>query len=405
MRSKSLYYLFALAIAFSTYSGLFNFGSLFYIIIIFLFLLFTLIFTRLNKKVKVGSVELLLFLCVCVFSIIYNQPPSYFQSWNRLLVFVIVLLAFSPLVVSHSLNKCRELLYYSTFYVLILFSVASFIGYFFGINYFIRGGELLAYNEVGHFSGFTNHSMVLAPVSSLGGLFALSQMLKNRHVKNRRIIWFVIMIICFGSLLLSASRGALGGCILGAVFMTYKYYSGKMSAFLRISLIAVAVAAATFPIWGGLAQYVILKNETNISGGSVIYSRESKIDARLYEIRNNFFTGVGFSVVDESVDIVDHVKGTVEPNSSWLGVFSMTGVFGFLFFLCLFIRALIMSYKKIPDKDTAVLLCGVLAFFLVHMLIEGYILAAGNFLCGYYWLTLGVIFANSKPMRKRMTIL
>jgi hypothetical protein len=277
--------------------------------------------------------------------------------------------------------------------IMMLFSVASFVGYFYGINYFVRGGSTLAYNEAGHFSGFTNHSMVLAPVSAIGGIYALTKTLFIDKQGLKRWLWWAITFACFGSVLLSASRGALGGTLLAIIMSVYRLNAGKMGRFLRYSLITMAVMAFTFPLWGDLTQYVIQKNEYNIEQGGIAYSRESKMEARIYEIRHNFLAGVGFSVVDETVDTVDRSTGTIEPNSSWLGVFSMTGVFGFLVFLGIYLHSLYLAYKKIPDKQSSVLLFGLLGFFLIHMMIEGYVLAAGSFLCGTYWLTIGVIYA------------
>ena len=195
-------------------------------------------------------------------------------------------------------------------------------------------------------------------------------------------------------MLLSASRGSLGGIVLAITVILYRYNLGHIGKFIRYAAKGVVVAVIFFPLWGGLSQYVLDKNESNLTQGGIMYSRETKMAARLYEIQHNFISGVGFSVIDETVDSVDRTTGTIEPNSSWLGVFSMTGIFGFIIFLSIFIHAFISAYRKIPDIENAVLLCGILAFFMVHMMIEGYVLAGGNFLCGTYWLTLGVVYAN-----------
>lgn len=380
----------ALLIALSTFSGIYRIPSFYYPFIALFFFVYSMLSDF--RRMSFGSSGLTIFIVVCGLSILINQPPSYFRSWERYALFLNIVIAFSPLIVCRGLNKNRVLLFDTLVAVMVIFSVASFIGYFFGINFFVRNNELLAFNEAGHFSGFTNHSMTLAPVSALSGIYCMSKALSQDNKKHRALLW-ATTFICFGAVLLSASRGALGGVVLAISAMIYRYSLGKIGRFFRYVLFGVAILALAFPLWGGLTQYVVSKNEYNVSQGGIAYSRETKMAARLYEIQNNFLTGVGFCVVDETVDSVDKSTGTIEPNSSWLGVFSMTGVVGFLVFLFIFIRAFFTAFRKIPDKQKAVELCGILAFFFVHMMIEGYVLAGNNYLCGMYWLTLGVIYS------------
>lgn len=387
---EGILYLIAILIAFSTFSGVFNLGTEVYVGVCLLFTIVSLF--KGTTSITIGSWKVVGFVLICVISILINNPPSYFRVWERLLGFLNMLIAFSPLIVCRSMNRARSSLYDKMMKIMVFFSVASFVGYFLGVNYFIREGAVLAYNEAGHFSGFANHSMVLAPISAMGGLYALTMALTNK--KREKFKWWVITLACFGAVLLSASRGALGGAIFAIIIVIYKLNKGRMGRSLKYSMIGIAVVALSFPLWGGLTQYVVEKNDYNMYQGGVAFSRETKMAARFYEIKHNFVTGVGFSVVDETVDYVDHSTGTVEPNSSWLGVFSMTGVFGLFLFLAIFIHAFITAYHKVNNPQLAILLCGILSFYFLHMMIEGYILAAGNILCGLYWLTIGVVYAN-----------
>ena len=393
---RYFYLLYALIIALSTFSGFFRLGSITYLAAVILFLLLPFLASSARFPIRLGSGKVLLLLFICFISILINNPPSYFRVWERLLLFTIVLLAFSPLTNGIVLNRNRILLFDSLIYTMLLFSVASFIGYFFGINFFTLSGELLEYSEAGHFSGFTYHSMALAPISSLSALLGLSKILSLKSEETKKTIWWIITPLCYGAVFLSASRGALAGVIFASAIAVYRHSGARMGKFLRYSLHVIALASFTFPIWGGLTESVIEKNKSNMSQGGFMYSRETKMAARLYEIRNNFLTGVGFSVVDESVDYVDRETGTIEPNSSWLCVFSMTGLFGFVVFLLIYINSFKTAYKKITNTEKSVFLCSVLAFFFVHMMVEGYVFAAGSFLCGTYWLTLGVVHAYAK---------
>ena len=405
MKKREIFFLlYAIVIAFSTFSGVLRFGIIVYLVLVLLFFAICILTSSGRCSVKLGSKGIFGFLLVCTISILINNPPSYFRVWERLAIFLMVVIAFSPLILGNSFNRNRVLLFNGLVKVMALFAVASFFGYFLGINFFIRNGELLDYTEAGHFSGFANHSMVLAPISAIASIYGVSKMLSLGNKGNHKFFWWVITLTSIGSVLLSASRGALAGLVLGIVVSVYRHSGSRMGKFVQYGLVVVALASLTFPLWGGLADPVMEKYDYNISQGGMAYSREDKMAARMYEIRNNFISGVGFSVVDETVDSVDHMTGTIEPNSSWLGVFSMTGVFGFLIFLGIFIKSFWTAYKKIPDNEIAVFLCGLLSFFVVHLMIEGYVLAGGNFLCGFYWLTLGIVFAYSSLYKKRIVV-
>lgn len=393
--------LLSVLIALSTFSGIFRLPSTIYVVVVFLFFLCYIVLNKL--KIKVGYYELPLFVLICLFSILYNKPAYYFRVWERLALFLLVLFSFSPIITSSILDKKRFQLFETLLWVMMAYAFSSFFAYFLGINYFVRDGEMLDMSDAGHFSGFTNHSMMLAPISAMSSLYAFSNMLNYIGTKKKMLRWLGVFFVCFGSLLLSASRGAVGSAVFGIMIIMYRYSSGHIFKAAKYLIFVVAIAAATFPLWGSLSSAVIEKNDYNESQGGVMYSRESKMAARIYEIENNFLTGVGFATVDETVDGVDRAKGTIEPNSSWLGVFSMTGFFGFLLFLFVNIRAIRDAYKRINNRILSSLMCGLLSFFFIHMVIEGYVLAGGSILCGLYWLTISTTYALANEKSKVVT--
>lgn len=387
-----LFFVIAMLFALSTYSGIYRINSVVFIGITYFFLLAHILLDL--KKIIIRSWSIWAFIMICIISILINNPPSYFRAWERLALFINILLAFSPIIVTRRLTFNRVLLYKNIIIVMMLYSSISFWGYFAGINFFVYKGDLLDMYDAGHFSGFANHSMTLAPISALSGIYAYTKFFYYKRNIIKRILWLIIACLCFGSVLLSASRGALIGSMLALIVATYRINSGRITNFIKYVTVCVSIGLLTFPAWSDLTQYVLEKNEYNISQGGVIYSRETKMEARQYEIKHYFFTGVGFSTVDESVDTVDRESGTIEPNSSWLGVFSMTGVFGFLFFVWVYLNAFRKAYIIKNNCDSA-MMCGILGFFFIHLMIEGYVLAGGSFLCGMYWLTIGVIHALS----------
>lgn len=382
--------LFAVLITLSTYSGFFKMPTTFNMAIILLFVLYSLLVK--SGSVVIKSVLLFGFMIVCIVSIFINNPPSYFRVWERLAMFSLLIIAYSPLITNKRFEINRIVLYRMFLWIMTLYAVGSFIAYFFGINFFIREGEVYDYTEAGHFSGLTHHSMSLGPVAAISSIFCLVKALSNKEIK-KRIIWFAVSFSSFAAMMLAASRGALGGFVLAVLLIVLKLGEKKSGKIVRNLSIVLIIVAAMYPVLGELSESVRAKNEYGQSQGGIMYSREAKMTARLYEIQHNFFTGVGFATVDETVDVVDRSTGTIEPNSSWLGVFSMTGVLGFILFLAIYLSSMRIAMKRISDKYMSLLLMGIMAFYFVHMMIEGYALAAGSYNCTMYWLTVGVIHA------------
>ena len=393
-RYSFLMLVLSVIIALSSYSGFFRLSSYYYIAcILFFFVGYVL---PSFKRVEVGSGALLVFLVICVLSIIINNPPRYFRAWERLLAFSLILFALSPIVSNDTITKNRLVLFNSLFLIVIIYSCASFFAYFRGVNFFQRDGVTLDYTHAGHFSGFMNHSMMLAPVASLAAIYCLSMLFRSWKHRKKRVLWLCLTITCAGSVLLSGSRGGTGSLLFAFLIMLFRYNRGRIGKTLSYLLIVSSVLVATTSLWQTIVTPVEEKISGNLERGGLFYSREAKMAARVYEIRNNLLTGVGFATVDETVDFVDKEKGTIEPNSSWLAIFSMTGVFGFLCFVVFYANLLICAYKKINDRILSTLMIGILSFFLLHFITEGYVLAAGSVLCGLFWLSTGVCLGVSR---------
>lgn len=388
MRERFVYYFLAIIIAFSTLSGFMRLPSYFYQMALAVFLAMSL--KNGNFRIKTVSTVYVLFIIICALSILYNNPPAYFKSWQRLALFVLVLLCFSPLAISKKLVHNRERLYYSLLVVMLFFTIASFFAYFLGINYFQRGDEILDMGDFGHFSGFFNHSMTLGPIGAITSVYSLSKYLLEKEIKHR-LWWIMFFLISFSTILLSSSRGATAGGIFAVLIVLYRYSKLEKKRFAKYIGIVFLFALILLPVIQFMAGGLIQKQDANVEEGSSFSSRERKYVARIVEIQNHLITGIGFAAVDPNLDVVNEDNGGVEPGISWLSVFSMTGILGFSLFLFLYIRALQNAFKNKANPLLSTVICGVLTFYGVHMLTEGYILFGGNIMCGFYWLTLGVI--------------
>ena len=97
---------------------------------------------------------------VSVFGILLSNPDGLFQSWQRLISFVIVVGVCGPFIQESYLYAMRKLAFAWTMLICAGIGVGSFVGYFFGINK-MAGGRLSI--GVGIFGGLTSHSMILGP--------------------------------------------------------------------------------------------------------------------------------------------------------------------------------------------------------------------------------------------------
>lgn len=374
----------------SSVAGFFHFGELYYILLGIIGLLYVF---QPPIAIRWGFPPIALFLFTCALSLLANNPPAYFNAWNRFFVYTLVVLIMSPLVTNVYIGRIRSQVLYFSLCTLAVLSIGSFFAYYLGINLFVRNGSELEIG-VGTFSGLMNHSMVLGPFAAISAVFLFGLFLSEKR-KVRRYLFLCSSIICIGASLLASSRIAVFAGIASIIVLIIRYFKGNLSKSLSLLLVIIVLATASFPIWAPFTDFVVAKNESNLVEGSVLYSREKKISARISEFRSNPLVGIGFCTVDPRYDVVQVSNGQIEPGSSWLAVASMTGILGFIAFLSVCIKAFNQAWNT-NDRKKASVLSAVLFFYLVHMLAEGYIMAPRSFLAMFFWLLIGAINAEYK---------
>ena len=370
----------------SSIAGFFHFGILYYIT---LGLFGLMMIYDLTKQGTKANPFIIAFLVFCVLSLIVNDTPAYFNAWGRLGVYILVLFVVSPMLSNPSTGTKRTKLLMYVMDVCIILSVLSFFCYFLGINLFVRLGQQLEIG-VGSFSGLMNHSMKLGPISGLSSVVLLSYCLCENN-KRLRIMYIAALFCCLGSCMLASSRIAVGAAVVGCVFVLFLRFRSNLTKFSIVLLLIVAIAGITFPIWGGLTDFLVEKQQGNIElGGSTLYSRERKINARIAEFKSSPVVGIGFASVDPQLDVVNFSNGQIEPGTSWLAILSMTGLLGISAFLliCFFMFKKVMS---VQNMFFSCALGGMFVFYLVHLAAEGYIMAPRSFLNMLFWLIVGAI--------------
>lgn len=324
-----------------------------------------------------------LYACFIVYlfiEVLVTQPPALFQSQYRVAIFALVLCCFSPMFGGAENRRRRDRLMQMALWFCLGIGVASFFGWFLGINYMhVRFSDVI--NAVGLFGGFTPHSMLLAPLASIGAIFSVYLALQRKQ----KVFW-AFALFCMGAVLFAASRAALLAVLAGGVAVILKKQRRIGRGVITISAVLIFLIA-TYSIWSPAMDGMIRKN--NGATEQIDFSsRQSKWDARLEEFSSSPLLGVGFCSVSLQHRDDYNEAGGIEPGSSWLSVLSMTGVAGLLFVLSFVYKALLAALRS--KSDESALSLGVLCFFIVHMLAEGYIFFGGSLLCMMFWLSIAV---------------
>lgn len=321
------------------------------------------------------------FLIISLLSLLLNNVNPVFHAYERLMLFTLLLLSFSPLLQSDCAREFRAKVFVMVLWGAVLISVISFFCYFLGINYMkIEGGSYLL-NKAGTFGGITTQSMALGPISGIATLFMTYQALET----SKKIYW-LCAALCAASVLFAASRSAFIATVIGELAIVYTYSSSKTVVLKKIVPI-VLILCVSYPLWNSALDGLQKKNHSELSNGIDIASRANKWDSRLEEFKDSPLIGIGFVTVSER-DYYDVNTGIIEPGSSWLATLSMTGILGFIVFCGMYFRGI---HRTLKNQIKANRMVGCILILLgIHMIAEGHIFSAGAFLCFMVWITIGV---------------
>ena len=365
----------------------FDLGILYYGVLIF-----TLFTTFFQSTIKRISMTMTILYIACILSILLNDIPTVYQPWMRFMFFFIVITIASPFIQSDFYDKFRVNLFKYIHLLLIIIIIIS-------IPYIITRKQ-----GIGGFSGFTNHSMLLAPISAVTIISLLYHLFIEKYNK---IIIITLIILTFIALLLAASRVSLAGAIAATIYFFYRIYSNNKRKFVTIAISIITLMTLSYPLWGSYMEGIEKKNNASINKetGEINYtdSRDLIWDQRIREFKSSPIVGIGFGYAPYIISYNERTgkitlkktdTGVVEPGSSWLGALSMTGLFGFIALLVLWFKSLKNSWEvEKKDKLFGVYIGSTLIFWAVHMIAEGQIFAAGSFLFFMVWLSFGAAYS------------
>ena len=245
------------------------------------------------------------------------------------------------------------------------------------------------------FSGFFNHVLVMGPMSAISLILISYNLINNNKnlTKRWRNIHYIAIIFCFLTLLMSSSRAAIAGLLAGILLFLYKYYQARFSKFLSAILILLLFVIASSPVWSDYTEGIQKKQRQANELKDMTASRSELWNSRLEEFNASPLFGIGFATLDitKPGSTFQANTGSIEPGSSWLAILSMVGIVGFIPIFLIFVGNLDFLLRDRRNPQTSALLLGLIIFFVIHMIAEGYFFASGSFLCFYVWLLLGVI--------------
>ncbi len=304
--------------------------------------------------------------------------PARFSTW------ILLISSVGPFLYNSKLIRFRSKLFENTLYIFMLIGSISFFYWLMGLPHLGRG----------HFTGITAHSMLLAPVASLGGIYAFYRFLSARVWKSK-YIFFSLFIFNAISVLLAASRSAFAGFMIAFLlllfFAKFKY---KKVIMIVITLFAFAMTMSINEtdeyVSNGNSHDIIAEMEKR----GLANTREFLWRDRILEFKAHPIFGVGFASLDDKLLVGKKggKGGNIEPGSTYLMILSMTGIAGTLAMIFFLSKPFLSRkfWKRMTAMEQYKL--SSFAFFSVHFLSEGYLFASGSLMAFVFWTLVGATY-------------
>lgn len=374
IKQMLLAYIFTCAV--SAYLG----GPIIYAIIVLYSLYFVLW--------KDGSIKSTNGLCLGIFivafiSIIinYGDIEPVFRPIERIIMLLIVMIAFSPIINSFPIFLFRKTIFIYFSIGLFFVAVVSAILAFSGFGY-VKGALL-------GLSNWPNSLGYALGISTITMLVCL-----NKAKIWLSVIYLLIIGLCIFTIPKTGTRTSLYS--LPVIFILYIFLNSRSLISLIKNLILMLAALVCFLSFVKIDMSRIeAKNEIAQKSGK--NSREQLFETRIKEFQTSPIIGIGtFRCFIQYQEI--NSNGNVEAGNSFLMFLSMNGIIGFTVFVCFYIltisRFIIYIWKKQKYKLSPFeqYLCLVLMFNFIYMLQAGALLNPGFYITGFNWLSLSMAY-------------
>lgn len=354
-------------------------GTLYYAVLI-LFTVYSVITLLIGKNRFNPDFSLLWFVLIGLFSILLNNINPFFQPYQRYFGFVMIAIAFGPLFMSIKNVEVKLLILYYFKEIGVFFTIISFFMKM--ANVFTPISSIFSF-------GLAYHDMTMAPIAFITALLVLNDILQKNYKNSREKYYkILIFVLCMACGMLCGSRGAIGSCLIAIIIYIMQISrGGKKAVYLGVFGILALLVYTTNPY--GILDHFFEKMDRDQDDMSYVLSgRDKMVQDRIADFKSSPIYGVGFaSMKNISRSKVNFEKGIIESGSSWFLILGSTGSLGILFYVLTLINNMV---KPIKNKENCVLSACV-CFFILHSMVEGYIISFGAPLCAFFWLLLGIL--------------
>lgn len=331
-----------------------------------------------------------LFLLSIIISIVFNQIPPFFKPWQRFAQFFFLMVAASPMLGGHVVERLRRHMAMGVIWSCGLIGVLSFVAYLTGKGAYLTG-------IIQGYMGITAHPNFLGMFDIVAMVWFASLYFRSTEMQER-LIWAGCWVSCLIVILLSASRASTACALFGSLLVVYLRYRKNSGKLFTAAVLLGFLVIASIPF---LMPYMETMMQKGIGGDAaeadelVAATRGSIWDLRIMEIEESPWFGVGAYGCDINLPNADvfytESTGTVEQGSSYLGLLAQLGWIGFLAYLMIFVPIFFRAIRYATDENTpyAQLMVALLGPISIHMVVEGYAITAGAVQCVILWLLLG----------------
>ena len=332
------------------------------------------------------------YLCLSIFiiafiSILVNfkDIEPVFRPGERIIMLLIVMLAFSPIINSKTtfLYRKKTFLYFTV--GLIIMAVASAILAFTGFGYV--NGILLGLSDWPNSLGY---ALGISIITMLIGLKSSNWIIK--------ICCLVGIGLCIVTIPETGTRTSWYS--LPVIFLIYIFFNSESIKTMLAKFLLMSVALILFfALFKPDLSIIEAKNELARKRGE--HSREKLFEARFEEFKSSPIIGIGTFRCLTQYQKVD-ANGHVESGNSFLMFLSMNGIIGFVVFICFYIHTMSGFIKYIYIKRKSELstfeqyISLVLVFNFIYMLQAGTLLNPGFYLTGFNWLSLSIAYMHPR---------
>lgn len=259
-----------------------------------------------------------------------------------------------------------------------------------GVNYQVQismgGASMVDYGGTDEFSGYAKFPMWNSAAAAIAIIVFAWMLFANVHRGSKRGEWAIIagLLASFYICLASASRSAAAFAVLACLLLFY-WLVRRGARWARYVTIFSIIGVLSFPFYHRTATRMLKKQTDQVDNQGT--SRDALWRARMAEFRSSPIFGVGYAVHGTG----SHQGiGRNESGSSWLSILAQTGIMGFIIALLIWVQTLLCLPRVRFDKFY-ILVYGVLIFFTLHSVFEGYMFQGGWYMCIICWMALGLI--------------